>query len=128
MMLGSSPAISAKKEIIMHNTRIVQIENDESFIELLHAVDPAKQTIVKFGAIWCSPCTTMKRSFFQASESKLDIDFFETDIDECPASAAFWKIQSLPTTVLYVGSEEVSRKEGLLSSTQILEWIDKSKK
>lgn len=81
--------------------------------------------LVKFGAVWCGPCKTMKPILEDIAVSwEGDIDLWEIDCDEDPETANQWKVRSIPTLILIdVDGTELDRMTGLNSKGQIEEML-----
>lgn len=77
--------------------------------------------LVKFGAVWCSPCKAISPIMEQiAVEWEGDVDVWELDVDEDPESASQWLVRSIPTLIL-IDSDgtELDRLSGSQSKASI---------
>lgn len=79
--------------------------------------------ILRFTASWCEPCKALEKII---SEAALPLDITIIDIENDPFKAASYGIRGVPTLVLMEGSTEVSRKVGLMTLPQLLEWVHAS--
>ena len=58
-------------------------------------------TIVHFSAVWCGPCTSVRRVVDQVCEELPDVAHVEIDMDENPGAARKLSVLSLPTTFIF---------------------------
>lgn len=81
--------------------------------------------LVKFGAVWCGPCKSMKPILEDIAVSwEGDIDLWEIDCDDDPDTANEWKVRSIPTLILIdTDGTELDRMTGLNSKGQIEEML-----
>lgn len=89
----------------MHNLREI---TDTDLDEVIQN-SKIKPVIIKFWAAWCGPCKVYAPIFERISSDNEDIEFLSCEADKQRAISARFKISSLPTTLLLVNGEEVSR-------------------
>ena len=80
------------------NGKVSELDNDEV---LRPDVKVAELTVVDFNATWCGPCKMLAPVFEQAAakfEGK--VAFLSVDLDKCPATAAAFGVQAVPTVVI----------------------------
>jgi len=81
-------------------------------------------TLLKFYADWCGPCKAMAPTVIQVVEELQDeVVLSEVNIDDNPQLRAEYGIRSIPSFVLLKGTEEVSRKIGSCSASELKDWI-----
>jgi thioredoxin-like negative regulator of GroEL len=58
-------------------------------------------------------------------ELRQKVRFVKMDTDKYPKQAGNWRVQGLPTLILFDGSTgtEISRIEGAMMSDQLVQWI-----
>ncbi|MDY6822702.1 MAG: thioredoxin [Thermodesulfobacteriota bacterium] len=83
-------------------------------------------TLVDFNASWCAPCRAQGPIIQRlADEFVGKAVIAETDVDENRESATAYKIQSIPTLVLFKDGSEVERFVGLQSQETLSNMIEK---
>ena len=91
------------------------------FNEIINSQTP---TLVDFSAEWCGPCKMMAPILDNLSKkvgNKARI--LKVDIDKNPTVANFYKIQSVPTLLLFVGGEIKWRQSGVVNEQQLANVI-----
>lgn len=89
----------------------------ETFGEVIKNTQPV---LVDFHATWCGPCKMMApelQKFAQKNTGKLRV--IKIDIDKNPAVAQQFKIQGVPTLILFKEGKVLWRQSGAMSSGQI---------
>ncbi|MFZ7116723.1 MAG: thioredoxin [Bacteroidota bacterium] len=83
-------------------------------------------TLVDFSATWCGPCKMME-PILQNLSKKIGSTarILKVDIDKNPAVANLYKIQSVPTLLLFVKGEIKWRQSGVVNEQQLAEVISK---
>ena len=74
--------------------------------------------IIYFSAEWCGPCKNFKPIMESVSNS---IPVQVVDVDENPQLAAQYNIRSIPTLIFLKDGQEVNKKPGVLSESQVKE-------
>lgn len=80
--------------------------------------------LVNFSAAWCGPCKMMKpalSSYSEANQEKIKV--VTLDVDNNPESTVKNNVRGIPTLVLYKNGQEISRKVGSLTISQMEAWI-----
>ena len=76
-------------------------------------------------ALWCGPCQMMAPQLQSAAEvwgDKIRVAKFDTD--KHPAEASEWRVQGLPTLLLFHKGQQLARIEGALMKDQLLQWVE----
>jgi thiol-disulfide isomerase/thioredoxin len=58
-------------------------------------------TVVHFSAVWCGPCSSVRRVVNQVCGDLPDVAHVEIDMDANPAAARRLSVLSLPTTFIF---------------------------
>jgi thioredoxin 1 len=74
--------------------------------------------ILYFSATWCGPCKNFKPIMESVSNS-IPVQFI--DVDQNPTLAAQYNIRSIPTLVFLKDGQEINKKPGVLSESQVKE-------
>jgi thioredoxin 1 len=94
------------------------IVNDANFdAEVLKATEPV---VVDFFAEWCGPCKAMAPALDTvAKEMAGKVKVVKIDVDQSPAITQKYRIQAMPTLMVF--------KDGKVASTQVGALVQKSK-
>ncbi|KAH7860358.1 hypothetical protein Vadar_012494 [Vaccinium darrowii] len=109
------PPVEAKKQTF------------SSFDELLATSD--KPVLVDFYATWCGPCQFMAPVLNEVSAAMIDkIQVVKIDTEKYPSIADKYKIEALPTFIIFKDGEPYDRFEGALTANQLIERIESALK
>jgi thioredoxin 1 len=94
----------------------------KSFSELINS--PGMPVLVDFYADWCGPCKTMAPILQQVAaqhEGKLRI--IKIDVDKNQAVAQQFRVQSIPTLILFHKGQPVWRQAGVVPANQLTQAV-----
>ena len=94
----------------------------KSFSDLINS--PGMPVLVDFYADWCGPCKTMAPILAQVAaqhEGKLRI--IKIDVDKNPAVAQQFRVQSIPTLILFHKGQPVWRQAGVVPAAQLTQSV-----
>jgi len=83
--------------------------------------------IVDCWAPWCGPCRSFAPVFEQAAkEFEPHLRFAKLNTEAVPGLGTSWRIQSIPTLIMFKGGKEVQRISGALPLPQLKQWIQQT--
>ncbi len=92
-----------------------------------HASKSDIPLLVDFWAPWCGPCKAMAPQFEKAaSELEPTVRFAKVNTDEEQELAGRFRIQGIPTMILFKGGKEVARQSGLMNASGIESWVQQA--
>jgi len=81
--------------------------------------------VVVFSADWCGPCRVFAPIFEDTSEKFPALKFLKLNVDNCGEICAQYEVQSIPTMILFKGTEIVKeRVGGFANQAQFIQWIE----
>ena len=107
----------------MMKTIISRFDKREELIALLE-VNPGL-VIIKLGATWCGPCKMMKPILEELKTKVGDqIKILKIDVDKNQQVASAYKIQGVPTLMLFKSGQIKWRQSGVLSAKDLLKVLE----
>ncbi|MDF7810438.1 thioredoxin [Hymenobacter sp. YC55] len=90
----------------------------KSFSELINS--PGMPVLVDFYADWCGPCKTMAPILEQvAAQHQGKLKIIKIDVDRNPAAAQQFRVQGIPTLILFHKGQPVWRQSGVVAAPQL---------
>ena len=93
----------------------------EKFNEMING---EQLTLVDFFATWCGPCKMMHPILEQLKEKMGDdIRILKVDVDKNEALSMQYRIQSIPTLMLFKKGEMLWRQSGAMNLNDLMQKI-----
>ncbi|RYU79450.1 thioredoxin [Hymenobacter persicinus] len=94
----------------------------KSFAELISS--PGMPVLVDFYADWCGPCKTMAPILEQvAAQHQGKLKVIKVDVDRNQAAAQQFRVQSIPTLILFHKGQPVWRQAGVVPAPQLTQAL-----
>ena len=87
------------------------------------AVREGVSAVIDFWATWCGPCRAMGPIFEEVAKETDGVVFAKVDVDENEEFSAACGIRSIPTIALFKDGKMVAKNTGLISATELKNFI-----
>ena len=85
-----------------------------------------KPIILKFSALWCSPCNILSPIFENVSNEIKDMNFYSVDVEDEMEISEIFSIKSIPTTVIINSKGEKTSYSGMIQKNKLVEMINEN--
>ena len=101
-------------------------ENKMSNEQYVDLTGSAKLVLIDFGATWCLPCKKMEPVIEEIKKNMPDkVSVKNVDGGVNTDLMNTWKVEALPTFIMYKQGKEVWRKQGIVSSDELVSEINR---
>ncbi|MEO0809327.1 MAG: thioredoxin [Pseudomonadota bacterium] len=111
----------------MTSEQVIKVSDATSFkAEVLDVT--SEPVVVDFFAEWCGPCKAMAPKLDEvAKEMAGKVKIVKIDVDQNPEITDQYKIQAMPTLIIFKNGEEATRHTGaLVQKTRLKDWINQA--
>lgn len=93
----------------------------EKFNELIQSTKPV---LVDFYAEWCGPCQIMKPTLLDVAERLgNEVKIIQVDIDKERKLSERFRIQSVPTLIIFKNGKQLWRQTGVISTNALIKLL-----
>lgn len=111
-----------KEKITLEENKMAFIFTDENFEQ--EALQSEQLVVVDFYADWCGPCKMMAPVVEELAEGyNGQVKIGKLNVDNSPATAANYKVMTIPTIVFIKNGNVVESIVGVVSKAQLEEKI-----
>jgi thioredoxin 1 len=108
--------------IMSGSNNVVAISDTNFDSEVLKSDAPV---LVDFTATWCSPCKMLAPIVDKiADENVGKYKVAKVDIDDCPKTAAKYRIKGVPTVMVFKGGEVKGQHVGVTNKETLIKLLE----
>lgn len=102
---------------------VLTITKDNFASEVLNSDKPV---LIDFWASWCGPCRMMSPVVDDIAETTPAVKVGKVNVDEQPALAAQFGVQSIPTLIVFKGGQITGQSLGAKPKGAVLDFLRQS--
>uniref|UniRef100_A0A0E0PP10 Thioredoxin domain-containing protein n=1 Tax=Oryza rufipogon TaxID=4529 RepID=A0A0E0PP10_ORYRU len=109
---GSS-TVDAEEHLDYSGGNVTLVTDQKNWDNTMEEVaEHGKTVVLKFSAIWCTPCRNAAPLFAELSLKYPDIVFVSVDVDEMPELVTQYDVRATPTFIFMKNNEEIDKLVG----------------
>jgi thioredoxin 1 len=85
----------------------------------LHIINSSKPVLVDFYADWCGPCKEVSPILKKVKEELKEVKIVKVNVDKNPFIASHFKVQRIPTLIIFRKGEPLWTGEGVYSADEL---------
>ncbi|HVC48758.1 MAG TPA: tetratricopeptide repeat protein [Burkholderiales bacterium] len=102
-----------------------QFVTNENFKDKVLATSRDIPVMVAFGTSDCGPCEKLDTALDRVREHfRARIEYYKIDVKESPEIAEHYKLDSIPTVMIFINSRKVDEFVGVWPTEAIIDFID----
>ncbi len=99
--------------------------SDANFADVVES--SSELVLVDFWASWCGPCKMLGPIFEEVSTEETGVKFVKLNVDENPATAARYRVGSIPTVLAVKNGRVVDTMVGFKPKTEIKNFVERNR-
>lgn len=104
----------------MASSRVIEVNSTNFDSEVLKSDKPV---LLDFSATWCGPCKMLAPIVENVASKHEGVKVAKLDIDQAPDVANKYRVQSVPTVLIFKGGKEVARQVGLVPEAKLVDLV-----
>ncbi len=104
----------------MASSKVIEVTTANFESEVLQSDRPV---MLDFSATWCGPCKMLAPIIENVASKHEGVKVAKLDIDQVPDVANKYRVQSVPTVLIFKGGKEVARQVGLVPEAKLVDLV-----
>jgi thioredoxin 1 len=104
----------------MASSRVIEVNSSNFESEVLKSDKPV---LLDFSATWCGPCKMLAPIVENVASKHEGVKVAKLDIDKAPDVATKYRVQSVPTVLIFKDGKEVARQVGLVPEAKLVDLV-----
>lgn len=104
---------------------MIEHVTDVNFTDVVE--NSSELVVVDFWASWCGPCKMLGPLYEEVSNEVTGVKFTKLNVDENPASAARYRVGSIPTVLAIKDGRVVDTLVGFKPKAEIKNFVERNR-